>query len=76
MFSFMIGDKQHSQKEVLMPLSILGPLNKVINETTNEVLTNDIPKKVAGVLSTFVDSMFDVVEDGLKKIADATKEDA
>lgn len=58
-----------------MAISILGPLNQIINKTTDEVISSQITSKVAGVIGTLVSSSFEVVDDTLKKISDITKEE-
>ncbi|GAB4379501.1 MAG: hypothetical protein Kow0042_28970 [Calditrichia bacterium] len=58
-----------------MAISILGPLNEIINKTTGEIIDNEVTKKIAGVINTVVNSSFDVLEDTLKQIRDLTKEE-
>ena len=57
-----------------MPLDLLKPVNKVVHDTAKQVVDNDIPKKTAGGVNTFVNSLFGVAEDALKKIVDLTEE--
>lgn len=54
---------------------ILGSFNKIINNTTTEIIDSEIPKKIADVLNTLVNSTFEVVDDALVKIQDLTKEE-
>ena len=58
-----------------MAISLLGPFNKIINETTGAIVDSEIPKKVSGVITTFISSSTSVVEDVLKKIQDVTREE-
>jgi hypothetical protein len=58
-----------------MAISLLGPFNKVINETTTQIVDSEIPKKVSEVLTTFISSSSTVVEDLLKKVRDLTREE-
>lgn len=58
-----------------MAVSLLGPLNKVINDTTTQIMDNEIPTKVSQVVTTLVTSSFGVVDDVLKQIQDLTKEE-
>jgi hypothetical protein len=58
-----------------MAVSLLGPLNKVINDTTTQIVDNEIPTKVSQVVTTLVSSSFGVVDDLLKQVQDLTKEE-
>jgi hypothetical protein len=57
-----------------MPLDLLQPINKVVHDTAKQVVDSDIPKKTAGVVNSFVNAVFGVAEDALKKIVDLTEE--
>jgi hypothetical protein len=56
-----------------MAVSLLGPLNKVINDTATQIVDNEIPTKVSQVLTTLVSSSFGVVDDLLKQVQDLTQ---
>lgn len=58
-----------------MAAGILGSLSAVINKTTGEIIDANIPSKVAGVITTFVTSSFEVVDAVLAKIQEITKEE-
>ena len=58
-----------------MASNLLTPINKVINQTTTQIIDSDLPKKVSGILNTFITSSFEAVEESLKKIQDFTKEE-
>jgi len=58
-----------------MAISMLGPLNKIINETTTQIIDNDLSHKVSSVVTTLVSSSFNAVNDILKKVQDLTKEE-
>jgi len=58
-----------------MAISMLGPLNKIINETTTQIIDNDLSHKVSSVVTTLVTSSFNAVNDILKKVQDLTKEE-
>jgi hypothetical protein len=51
-----------------MALRLLGPLNKVINRTTTEILDDQVISKITGVVSTFLNS-------GVEAIRDITEEE-
>ncbi len=57
-----------------MSLDLMQPVNKVVHDTAKQVVDSEIPKKTAGVVNTFVNSIFGVAEDALKKIVDLTEE--
>jgi hypothetical protein len=57
-----------------MSLDLLRPINKVVHDTAKQVVDNDIPNKTAGVVNTFVTSLFGIAEDALKKIVNLTEE--
>jgi hypothetical protein len=57
-----------------MAISLLGPLNKVINDTTTQIVDSEIPTKVSQVLTTLVTSSFSVVDDLLKQVQELTRE--
>jgi hypothetical protein len=54
---------------------MLGPLNKIINETTTQIIDNDLSHKVSSVVTALVSSSFNAVNDILKKVQDLTKEE-
>jgi len=58
-----------------MAISILGPFNKIINQTTTQIVDGEIPKKVSDVVTTLVASSFDALDDTLKKVQDLTKDE-
>lgn len=58
-----------------MAISILGPLNNIINKTTGEIVDSQLTGKVAGVLNTFISASFDAADSALVKVRDLTKED-
>ena len=51
-----------------MALRLLGPLNKVINRTTAEILDDQVINKITGVVGTFLNS-------GVEAIRDLTEEE-
>lgn len=55
-----------------MSIDILQPVNKVIHDTAKQVVDSDLPKKTAGVVNSFVNSVFGITEDALKKIVELT----
>jgi hypothetical protein len=59
-----------------MAISMLGPLNKIINDTTTQIIDNDLSHKVSNVFTTLVSSSFNALDDLLKKVQDLTKEEA
>ncbi len=58
-----------------MALSILGPLNDIINKTTTEILNSQLTGKMAGVLNTLVTSSFEAVDDTLRAVQKLTKKE-
>lgn len=50
------------------------PFKKVVNETTTEVINSQITEKLSKISTTFVDSLFGVVDETLIKVQDITKE--
>jgi len=58
-----------------MALSLLGPFNKIINDTTTQIVATEIPGKVSQVLTTLVSSSFDAVNNLLKDVQELTKEE-
>jgi hypothetical protein len=58
-----------------MASTLVTPINKVINQTTTQIIDSELTKKVGGVLNTFITSAFEAVEESLKKIQEWTKED-
>lgn len=57
-----------------MAISLLGPFNKIINDTATQIVDSDLPGKVSQVLTTLVSSSFGAVDDLLKQVQDLTKE--
>lgn len=56
-----------------MSIDLLQPFNRVVHDTAKQVIDSDIPKKTAGVVNAFFNSLFSVVEDGLKKVVALTE---
>ncbi len=46
---------------------------KIINDTTTQIIDSQLPKKTADVVSAFVTSVSEVVDDGLVWLKDVTK---
>jgi hypothetical protein len=57
-----------------MAISLLGPFNKIINDTATQIVDSDLPGKVSQVLTTVVTSSFGAVDDLLKQVQDLTSE--
>ena len=57
-----------------MAISLLGPFNKIINDTATQIVDSDLPGKVSQVLTTLVSSSFGAVDDLLKQVQDLTQE--
>ena len=57
-----------------MAISLLGPFNKIINDTTTQIVDSDLSGKVSQVLTTLVSSSFGAVDDLLKQVQDLTSE--
>lgn len=57
-----------------MALSILGPFNKIINDTATELISSKLTESIAGVINTVVTSSFSIVDETLESIKEATKE--
>ncbi|HQU71778.1 MAG TPA: hypothetical protein PKV71_16185 [Calditrichia bacterium] len=58
-----------------MAISILGPLNKIINQAASEILDSQITDKMSDVLNTAVNTGFKVVVDALGEIKELTKDE-
>jgi len=56
-----------------MAITILGPLNDVINKTSSEIVDAKIFSKLAQVINVFVSSTFDAADTTLVKLRDLTK---
>jgi hypothetical protein len=56
-----------------MAISLLGPFNKIINDTTTQIVDSKLPNKISDVLTTFITSSFQLVDNTLKEIQDITK---
>jgi hypothetical protein len=59
-----------------MAVSLLGPFNKIINDTATQIVDTELPRKVSQVLTTVITSSFRAVDDLLKKVQDLTKEES
>ena len=46
-----------------MAIRLLGPINRVINRTTSEILDDQLIGKVTGVISTFLNSGVEAIRD-------------
>ncbi|MDD5673029.1 MAG: hypothetical protein PHC61_02610 [Chitinivibrionales bacterium] len=57
-----------------MASDIISSVNKIINQTTTQIIDSELPKKVSSVITTLVTSSFSAVDDILKKIQDLTKD--
>ena len=57
-----------------MAISLLEPFNKIIYQTTTEILDSQITRKAGDVLNTLLTSGIEVIEDTLKEIQDITKD--
>jgi hypothetical protein len=69
------GDLRGSRKEVSgMAIPMLGPLNKIINETTTELLNKQVNTAVADVLTTLVKATFGAADEVLKKVQELTQD--
>lgn len=55
--------------------SILVPFNKIVHDTSAALIDNQIPKRLADMVSASVNSGFEVVEDLLKIAKDITQEE-
>ena len=53
--------------------TLMESVNKLINQTSTQILDNQIPQKLADMVNTIVSSGFQVVEDALKITQDLTK---
>ena len=58
-----------------MAISLLGPLNKVINDTTTQIVDQQIMGKASEVVTSAVSIGFDAVDGLLKQVQDLTKAD-
>jgi hypothetical protein len=58
-----------------MAISLLGPLNKVINDTTTQIVDKKIMGKASEVVSSVVSIGFDAVDGLLKQVQDLTKDE-
>jgi Holliday junction resolvasome RuvABC ATP-dependent DNA helicase subunit len=57
-----------------MAIAMLGPLNKIINETTTELLNKQVNSAIADVLTTLVKTTFGVADDLLKRVQELTQD--
>ena len=57
-----------------MALDMFGPINKVVNQTAQKALDQEIPKRVSGVVTTLVDGVFNLVTSVLEQTVEVTKE--
>ena len=58
-----------------MALRILGPLNRVINRTTSEILDDQVINKITGVVTTFINSGVEAIRDLTEEEKDAESEE-
>lgn len=56
-----------------MALDFLGPVNKIVNDTAQKALDAELPKKVSGVATTFIDGIFGLATSALEKTVELTK---
>ncbi|MGE3152114.1 MAG: hypothetical protein AB7G48_10950 [Nitrospiraceae bacterium] len=54
--------------------TVLGQVTKLINQTSTQILDNQIPKQFADLITSFVNGGFQIVEDALKITKELTKE--
>lgn len=54
---------------------MLDSLKKVMHETTTEIIDSEVSAKTAGILTTLVNSVFEVIDDTLAWVQDLTKEE-
>lgn len=57
-----------------MAIGVLGPVNRIINQTASEILQTGVTRNVQQVLQRLIESSFDVVDEVLKRVAEMTKE--
>ena len=57
-----------------MAVGLLGPFNKIINDTATQIVDSKLPGKFSEVITTFVTSSFGAVDNLLKQVQDLTKE--
>ena len=48
-----------------MAVDLFGPVNKIINQTTTQIVDDQLPKKMANALNSFVNAVFDTHETDL-----------
>lgn len=53
---------------------MLDPFRKILNETAQAIIDNELPEKMSDVINRFVTSVFDVVDDAVEGIRDKTEE--
>ena len=53
--------------------TIIGSVNKLINQTSTQILDNQIPQKLADILNTVVNTGVQAIEDVLKITQELTK---
>ena len=53
--------------------TVIESVNKLINQTSTQILENHIPQKMADMVNTVVNTGFQIVEDVLKITQDLTK---
>ncbi|NLI83729.1 MAG: hypothetical protein GX443_18905 [Deltaproteobacteria bacterium] len=54
---------------------ILGSLNRIVHETAKAITDNEIPDKLANVVTSVATTCFGVIKDMLIKIQDLTKQE-
>lgn len=58
-----------------MASGIMGSLNQIIHETAKAITDNEIPDKLANVVTSVATTCFGVIKDALLKIQDLTKQE-
>ena len=53
--------------------TLMESVTKLVNQTSTQILDNQIPQKLADMVNTVVNSGFQVVEDALKITQELTK---
>lgn len=53
--------------------SIISPLNELVHGIVSEILSNNLVQKTSDAVTTFVDSSFKVIEEGLKSVQNITQ---
>lgn len=58
-----------------MAIGILGLLNDVVYSTAKEIVDQEIPTRIAGVLNALINSSFKAVNDLCVQVQDLTKKE-